>query len=67
MRPNQLLEVNRQQSARFWLACEDGPGHHGLVGSIRRSPQQQRWQIRDEEDFSGVPACVWVTMLQDAL
>lgn len=40
--PNQLIEVNRRQSARFRLALEDVPGHHGVEGSVRRSPHQQR-------------------------
>jgi len=40
--PNQVVEVNRRQSARFWLAREGVPGQHGEEGSVRRSPQQQR-------------------------
>jgi len=40
--PNQLLEANRRQSARFGLAREGGPVQHCFEGSVRRSPQQQR-------------------------
>lgn len=42
MNSNQLLEVNRPRRARFWLAPEGRTGQHGIEGSIRRSPQQQR-------------------------
>jgi len=42
VKPNQLLEVNRQQSARFGLAREGGSGQHDVEGSVRRSPQQRR-------------------------
>jgi len=41
--PNQLIEVNRQQSARFALAPEDVPGQRGVEGLVRRSPHQQRY------------------------
>ena len=41
--PNHRIEVNRHQSARFGLAREGGPGQYGAEGSVRRSPQQQRW------------------------
>lgn len=42
MSSNQQLEVNRPQGARFGLAREGGSGHHGIEGSVRRAPQQQR-------------------------
>jgi len=40
--PNQLLEANRHQSARFRLAREGGPGQYGFEGSVRRSPHPRR-------------------------
>ena len=40
--PNQVVEVNRQQSARFWLAHWHDPVRQGWDRCLRRCPHHRR-------------------------
>ena len=42
MQPNHVMEVNRQQSARFVRTREGVPGEHDVAASSRRLPHHTR-------------------------